>query len=270
MLGIHGALFGSNVTVDFIHANEISAAGLKQFKLVLFPYPVMMPSRAASELKRYVAEGGHLVMEARAAWQNEQGRASDTIPGLGLHEVLGCRETDVQTGVRGRTAIRWDSDLLPGVPAGAILPARWFEETLEPTGDARVVARFEDGRVAAVLGSYGRGKTLTLGSFVGAAYQTTPDSAVERFYNALLDWAGVARNIRVTGGDLEVRVLESGASRIAFVFNHAAARSKAAVSITPAATSAVDLTTGAPTKLTAGSFNVDLEPAGVAVVRLSN
>jgi hypothetical protein len=79
---------------------------------------------------------------------------------------------------------------------GDVLPARWYEESLEPLSpDARVVAGFDPNRPAAVMSHYGKGKTLMLGSFVSAAYQSMPSPATERFYAALLDWAGVVRTV---------------------------------------------------------------------------
>jgi hypothetical protein len=215
----------------------------------------MLPSRSVDVLRDFVRAGGSLGVEARAGWQNERAHASDTIPGMGLHEILGCRETDVQTGVKGRTAIRWSN--------GDVLPGRWFEETLEPLGaHAKAVAHFEDGRVAGVESRYGQGKTLTIGSFVAAAYTTTPEPAAAKWFRGLLDWAGVALPVQVNGSDVEVRWTESGSDRIVFVFNHSKAQALAAITFgAPAA--AVDLLSGAQLP----SMNVNLPPGGVAVFR---
>ncbi len=89
---------------------------------------------------------------------------------------MGCRETDVKTGQDGRTVLKWTGESLPGFAAGETLQARWYEETLEPRGpEAHVVATFPTGAAAAVISAYGKGKTLMLGSYVGAAYETRPE-----------------------------------------------------------------------------------------------
>ena len=138
--------------------------------------------------------GGALVSEARLAWNNERGRASEIIPGLGLHEVTGCRERAVQMTGTGRTELRWTANDVAGLHDGDRLPGTLYEETLEPVGpNARVVARFANGDPAAVVSSFGRGKTLTLGSYVGVAYEHRRDDTARRFFDGLLDWAGVAR-----------------------------------------------------------------------------
>jgi beta-galactosidase len=212
LLGVYRALFPRNVPIDYVHINDLGALG--QYKLVVLPYPVLLPESAAAPLREYVRGGGALVAEARMGWSNESGRASNRIPGMSLWELMGCRETAVQTGDRGRTSIQW-------LATGDRIPARWYEETLEPIGDrAKVVARFANGDAAAVESAFGKGKTLMLGSYVSAAYENAPSRETERFYAGLLKWAGIAEPVAVEGGRIEVRWLESGGKRLVFVFNH--------------------------------------------------
>jgi beta-galactosidase len=256
LLGIHRALFPTHVQIDYVHADHVTADKLAQYRLVFLAYPPMMPARLADALRGYVEQGGALVAEARAGWNDERGLAAPIIPGLGLHEVLGCRETAVQTGAGGRTTLRWTGTMVPGVSAGDLLPARWYEETLEPLGpQAQVVAEFEDGRPAAVVSTFGKGKTLTLGSYVSAAYQSRPDEAVASFYAGLLDWAGVPRPARVEPAGLEVKLLERGGERLVFLVNHGQAPAEARVwlALDPSTGwSGADLASGAPVASTPG------------------
>ncbi len=277
LLGAYRALFGRSVPIDYVHIDHLSAEKLATYKLVIFPYPVMMPERAAAPLRAYVEGGGALVSEARLAWSNERGASSDRIPGLGLWEVMGAREIAVQTAPGGKTQLTWtgDGSDLPGLARGDVLPARWYEETLEPmSGTARAVATFPGGGAAAVLSTHGRGRTLLLGSFVSAAYQSTPTAAVERFYSALLEWAGVTVPVEVVGGPFEVRVLESGQEPIVVVLNHAATPASGTITVrVPAAVSgATDIVRqqAVPLRSSDGrvSFDVDVAGADVRVVRL--
>jgi beta-galactosidase len=266
-LGAYRAWFPANVPVDFVHAGEMTAENLRGYKLVLFPYPIMIPERAAAVLRDFVASGGALVSEARLAWNNERGRASESIPGLGLGEVMGCRETAVQAVPGLRTELVW-SEAFAGLAPGTRIPARLYEETLEPAGPrARVVARFASGGTAAVVSGFGKGKTLALGSYVAAGYEVQRDAAAERFFGALLDWAGVARPVAVRGGDVEVRWLEAGARRVVFVFNHSGKEARSEITLRPAAHSASDLVTGRPVALTP-AFTVTLAPGGVSVIEV--
>jgi beta-galactosidase len=231
LLGVYRALFPTNVPLDFVHADHLKASDLAAYKLVVLPYPLMMPAAAATELREYVRAGGALVTEARAGWNDERGRAADTIPGLGLAEVVGARETDVQTVEKGKAALRAEEGL-PGLKPGEVLPGRWYEESLEPIAPgARVVARLASGAPAAVVSTFGKGKALMLGSYVSAGYVSQPEEATRRFFDGLLDWAGVRRLVSVSGGPVEVRLLESGREHLAFVFNHAVTPATTAVTL---------------------------------------
>jgi len=247
LLGAHRALFPAGVEVDYVHAERATAAALARYALLIVPYPVMLPSRLGPVLREYVASGGTLVSEARAGWMSEHGRAEPVVPGLGLDDVLGCRETDVQTGSGGRTTITWaDSGFTP-LAAGDAIAGRWFEETLEPTRPtSRVVARFADGRVAAIAAVFGKGRTLTLGTFISAAYQSRPDPATARFFVALLAWADVKARPPADAPDIEVRTLARGDDRVVLAFNHGNAAREVSIVVAEDATprSAADLESG--------------------------
>jgi hypothetical protein len=198
------------------------------------------------------------------------------VPGLGLWEVVGAREAAIETAPGGRTVVVWSGTDLPGVNDGDRLPGRWYKETLEPLSpQARIVARFEDGSAAAVMSSFGKGRTLMLGSCLSAAYISAPTPEAERFYAGLLAWAGVALPVTVSGAPLEVRYLESGRDTLLFVFNHAAARAQAQVSLRRAAGAyaATDLVGGQPVEVTRTDegirLAVGLAPSEVSVLRIT-
>ena len=277
LLGVHRALFPANVPLDYVHIDHLSRDKLAQYKLVIFPYPLMLPEGSAKVLSDYVGGGGALLAEARLAWNNEKGYASERIPGLGLWEVVGAREAAIETAPGGRTKIRWTGSDLPGVPPGTVLPARWYKETLEPAGqEAKVVAEFEDGSPAAVMSTFGKGRTLMVGSYVSASAHSTPTPEAERFFRGALQWAGVQFPVNVSGSPLEVRYTESAQDTLMFVFNHAREPATALVTIArPAGTyTATDLISGSnvPVQQAAGglTIRVQLAPSSVQVMRLSH
>jgi beta-galactosidase len=273
LLGVYRALYPSNVPLDFVHAGHLKASELAAYKVVVLPYPLMMPAAAAAELREYVRGGGALAAEARAGWNDERGHAADTIPGLGLAEVVGARETDVHTVEKGKAALRAEEGL-PGLRPGDVLPGRWYEESLEPAPGARVVARFANGAPAAVVSTFGKGKALMLGSYVSAGYVSQPGETGRRFFEGVLDWAGVRRPVAVSGDPLEVRLLESGREHLAFVFNHAAKPATATVAIrTPlAGRTVVDLASGQAAPVAAApdgfEWRATIPPLDVRVLRI--
>ena len=240
MLGYYRALFPTNVPVDFIHIDEI---GKRPYKLIILPYPLMVSETAGRALREYVRNGGSLVSEARLAWNDERGRTTDIIPGFGLHEVCSCRETAVQMTPSGKVDVVLDNgDRFKGV---------LFQETLS----GHAVAHFADGAQAIVTSDFAKGRMMTIGTFLGTAYETDRDETLGKFIRSLLDWAHVRPGPSAPAG-VEIRTLESGGDRIVVAFNHN--NSAAEITLT-----GVDLETGAQVSRKA------LEPQGVLILRLT-
>ncbi len=247
MLGVYRALFPTNVPLDFIHIRDLSADLVRRYKLIYLQYPLMIPEASAAALTEYVRAGGTLVAEARAGWNNERGVASEVIPGLGLHRALGCRESAVQTAPARSVELAWTTEAIPGLKPGDRFPGRLYEETLEPIlPNGRVAAKFAGGAPAAVISSFGRGKALTVGTYLAAAYESQRHPVLQKFFAGLLEWAGVERPVEVAGGEAEVRWLESGRDRLVFIFNHQkqAADLSVTLRIPKANYTATDLVTG--------------------------
>ena len=59
-----------------------------------------------------------------------------------------------------------------------------------------------------------------LGSYVSAAYASKPSETARRFFSGLLHWAGVQPTVEVSGGEVEVQVMETGKGKLLFAFNH--------------------------------------------------
>jgi beta-galactosidase len=96
LIGYYRVFAENNIPVDFIHRRDLEKGDLAQYKLIIVPYPLMFTQKAADGLKEYVEKGGNLLGEARFAWNDERGYATDIIPGMGLSEVFGIREAKVE------------------------------------------------------------------------------------------------------------------------------------------------------------------------------
>ncbi|CDM64456.1 beta-galactosidase [Pyrinomonas methylaliphatogenes] len=266
MLGIYRALFPANVPVDFLHVDRIARGEARRYKLIFLPYPLMLSEAASRALIEYVKQGGALVAEARLAWNDERGRAKEIIPGFGLHEVCGCRETAVQQTASGKTEIEVAAAgaSLPLLKPGDRLRGLGYEETLTPISpNARVVARFSDGSPAIVASTFGRGKMIAIGTFLGAAYEAERDPNLARFFLGLLDWAGIAREAEVVSANgassVEIKLMSVDADqKILFVFNHGEAPVEATVSVKGSFQRAIELTTGKDLELREGEGAVGL------------
>ena len=223
LMGLHRAFSEQQIPVDFVHPEDVIPNKLGRYKILFLPFPVMMSREVAEGVKRYVQGGGTAVAEARLAWNDERGFASEVIPGFGLAEVFGAREKVIRPVEN--PALRTEvSSELPGLGAPLTVSGEAFEEELDPLSGGHVLARFANGEAAAVESTYGKGKAVLLGSFLAMAYQRRHEGPTKRFMTSLAQAAGVASEAEVSGSEtseIEVRRLVSGRRQIVFVFNHA-------------------------------------------------
>ena len=223
LLGLHRAFFEEQVPVDFIHPEDLLRDRAGRYKILFLPYPVMLSRDVAEAVKRYVANGGTAVAEARLAWNDERGFASDVIPGGGLAEVFGARESLIRPVDRAEIEVGPQSGL-PGFAPHTKIYGEGFEEELEPLSGGKAIAIFPEGSPAVVLNSYGKGRTALIGTFLAVGYQRHQDLSTRQFILALARDAGVKPEVEVSGegsSRLEVRRLVSDRYQIVFAFNHA-------------------------------------------------
>jgi beta-galactosidase len=227
LTGYYRAFAENNVPIDFIHRRDVESADLSHYKLIVVPWPVIISPEAAAGLKKYVAQGGSLVSEARMAWNSEHAYTADVIPGMGLSEVFGIQETKVVT----RTDVRMTIDditnsALAKYKKGDDLRGAQFAESVEvlPAKTARVLAHLDDGTPCITSSTYGKGQTLFIGSFLSFVGRSN-----NQFFLSLLDWAKVSRPFKTSQDGvnpdtpLEARLHENAGGYLLFVINHATA-----------------------------------------------
>jgi beta-galactosidase GanA len=207
--GYHRMFFERNLPLDFLNARFVTAEKLRGYKLLIVPYPILLTQPLAALLERYVREGGHLFLEARAGWVDERGYAQPTIPGFGLDKVLGVREESVTP--RSEFRIRWGDQPFP---------AATFEERFENLdAEAQAMAYFEDGSPAAYLHKYGKGSSIVLGAFAGQINETKP-TGMNPLGEILARWAELSAPQLTASSPIELKLLRGPRGTLVFFFNH--------------------------------------------------
>jgi beta-galactosidase GanA len=223
LMGLYSAFYEQNIPVDFIHAEDLVENRLGHYKIVFLPFPVMLSRDVADGVQRYVRAGGTAVAEARLAWNDARGFASDVIPGAGLAEVFGGRESVIRPADKVQFLTE-ASSALPGMPAHTAISGEAFEEELEPLSGGTILARFADGSPAVVKKGEGKGSAVLIGSFPALAYYRQRDANIKHFFLSLAQAAGVSAEVKVSGGgtsQVEIRRLVRPGQQIILVFNHA-------------------------------------------------
>jgi beta-galactosidase len=223
LLGLHRIFFEQNIPVDFVSVEDVTQNRLGQYKILFLPFPVMLSQNVADGVKRYVQGGGTAVAEARLAWNDARGFASEVIPGAGLAEMFGAREKIIRPSDKAQIQTE-ASPALPGLPVRTTITGEAFEEQLALLPGGTILARFADGSPAIVKRSEGRGEAVLIGSFLALAYHHQHEPAVKRFFLSLAQAAGVSPEVEVSGAgtsEVEVRQLLGDRQQTVLVFNHA-------------------------------------------------
>lgn len=224
LFGYYRAFAENNIPVDFIHRRDLEKGAASKYKLVILPYPLMFTSKAAEQLQKYVNEGGVLVSEARPGWNDEKGYAANIIPGMGLAEVFGARESKVKMTENAVLSIsKMDHPLTAGLSKE--LKGDYFAESLELLSDnAEVLATLDDKTAGIVANTYGKGKALLIGSFLGMYNHKTPLKVNTDFILNMVKWAEIKLPFTITTDKnataLEVKRHSNKNGFILYLINH--------------------------------------------------
>lgn len=291
LFGYYRAFFEANVPVDFVHAADFEQRNWGDYELLIVPYPLMLSSKSTGELRRFVENGGRVLAEARAAWNDERGWATPTIPGGGLDLLFGCRELEVRP--RAKTTIRLIGAIsASAIPTKPIQTSRTqkrvdppteifgaiYEEVLTPTSPhARIVGTFLDGRPALIGNRHGKGETLLAGSFLGIANESQSTAGFQDFMSQVFAWAGVSSPVRVQANSgatpPEIRLLEHPSGVLALVFNRLDQEQNLEIGIRLSGSTKApeSWTEGTPVQAgaNAGELKVKIPPRRVAAIFIS-
>jgi len=237
LIGYYRFFAEHNIPIDFIHRNDLENRDVSQYKLIIVPYPLMFTQKGAAGLKSFVEQGGFVVAEARLAWNDERGYAALTIPGMGLSEVFGVRETRVKMDKDVLMKIIDNSHpTMANLKKGDTLKGSYFAESIESLNNSptQILASLADGTLCMVASHYGKGETLFIGSFLGLANHPSPDQNNNQFLFNLLEWAKIVRPFTSSHDDkadtpIEVHLHQNSGGYILFIINHSTTKEKVSI-----------------------------------------
>jgi beta-galactosidase len=157
-----------------------------------------------------------LVSEGCPGYFGDRGHVGTVQPNLGLDELFGVRESYVE----------FTPDLLDDLAFnlsrsnanGMLVWGGLFLQAYEPT-TAMAVGWYQDGRVAAVDHTFGRGKTRLIGTMVGAGYVAHADNCSSAVFADLLRFAGQEQHIACSDPQLKARLHDGAGGTYVWVAN---------------------------------------------------
>jgi beta-galactosidase len=169
-------IFNDNIDTAVIHVGHDD---LKRYKLVVVAADIVMDQQSADALRRYVQDGGTVVMTAFSAKISETGQWFNTaLPGR-LSDVFGLRTSEFYNA---------DAPVEVEFNGTKLATGTTFYEVLEPSS-AQVLARLAnvDGTPPAItMNRYGQGRAIYVA--------TVPQRPVmQALYRSLYGQLGIAR-----------------------------------------------------------------------------
>jgi beta-galactosidase len=206
----YSAIYKRNILVDIV--NPMS--DLHSYKLVIVPALHVLPAIVADNLRRFVEEGGVLVLTMRSGVKDESNMVVNSrLPGI-LAGISGVTVEEYDSlGLEMNNAIEFT---LPEMAKTSHLPVSTWCDILKPSASAEVIAKYTQdyyaGRAAITRNKFKKGWVVYIGT-IGEA----------PFYDVLASWlvsmAGVKPVLDAPEG-VEVTERWQGERRLLFLMNY--------------------------------------------------
>jgi hypothetical protein len=181
--GLYHLFWLKNIQVDIVSSRRLSDVA-KDYKVLYLPSMTVVDEAMAKTLREFVEQGGKLIVDAGFARRDANSWMHPSWPGNDLTTFLGYREELCTIDPSLRCGLRDQNGSLPR--------ASYERVNLTPMS-ATPVAWWDDGEVAAVTKSIGKGRILAMGFSPGLNYMIEPDSRWADYVEKLIvDWAKVA------------------------------------------------------------------------------
>jgi beta-galactosidase len=251
--GAYEAFFDSNIQPDWVHIDNIS-----EYSTVYLPYPVMLTQKTATKLRDFVSNGGTLISEGLPGYFGDDAHAGAKQPNLGLQEVFGAAEADVD----------FTPDLLENLMIrvnGHAIGGRYFKQVYRPT-TGKAIGQYADGSVAVVENHFGKGRTILIGTFPGAAYFKKPNAEARALFQSLLPQK---QHITTSDSSVTARLHEGPGGTFLWIVNPTRESKSVSIALSGGAwRSAKDVWAGADARLEGQDIRITIPDRDAAVLRL--
>jgi beta-galactosidase len=204
--GAYQAFFDNNIQADFVSVDDLA-----EYKIVYLPYPVMLKEETVAKLRKYVEQGGTLISEGTPAYFGDHGHVGMVQPNFGLDEVFGARQSGVEF-------IPDTADELMLEVKGMQVYGRYFHQEYELHGGT-AAGHYSNGNIAAVEHTFGRGKTLLIGSFPGSGYYLHHGPATKELFAGFLSIADVTPRLKCSDSSVQARLHQGDGGSYLWITN---------------------------------------------------
>jgi beta-galactosidase len=206
MWGAYRGFFDNGVQPDWVHIDDIGS-----YDTLYFPYPIMFTSEQAKRLTAWVEKGGTLISEGCPGYFGDRGTVGTVQPNMGLDQVFGAREEEVEfmPDIGNRIHFKLDGKKVDG--------GGYLQSYVLKGGTAR--GAYDDGRLAIVENRFGKGRTLLVGTNPSVAYFNESGEDNRRFYADLFAWTGKKQHVRSSNPVLQARIHQGETGTFVWLVN---------------------------------------------------
>jgi len=219
LLGFHRALYERNYIIDFVHPIEFEKNILKNYKVLVIPFPYVITQKIADQIKIWVENGGVIICESyTAGWNIESGHHEKVVPGYGLDKIFKVKQATVEPAVNANINIVLDKEL-PFIKNGKVVIGSIIKETFINNG-ADVLAKFDSGEPAIFLSNYGKGKAILIGSYVALPYHRSKEKNNGNLLAGLVEFTtNISKPIVQDNKKIRVDVLTNAEDKMIIIQN---------------------------------------------------
>jgi beta-galactosidase len=218
MWGAYRGFLDNGLQPDWVHIDHVA-----DYDTIYAPYPIMLTAENARALADWVAAGGTLISEATPGYFGDRGKVGTVQPHNGLDVVFGARESEVEFMPDIGDRIRFSFD------GAAVGGGGFLQSYAATTGTPR--GNFDDGRLAVVENTHGKGRTLLIGTHPGVAYFKTSSADNLRYFARVFEWTGRSPHLTLGNPDLLGRVHLGPRGGALYVLNPTRSEQKAEVAL---------------------------------------
>ena len=206
---IFSACQRTHTPLDYVYLDHTTPEEMAGYSVLFYPHPALMNAERAELLRRYVEQGGTLVLGCRSAYKDMNGRCvMDNLPGL-LSDLTQADVTEYSfiAPDAGRVVIDWN---------GTELEASIFTDLVDAVGSGRLEGTYASdyyaGSGALVSNRVGDGTVY----YYGTAFS-------EQAARVFLEKLGVAEPCKeaiLVPESCELAIRTNGWNRYLFVLNY--------------------------------------------------
>lgn len=267
--GYTRAIFESDVSARYLTFDTFDDL---QERVLIAPMCLTLRADVAEKIKKFVAEGGILISDARMGLFDQRGFLQPTLPAFGLHEVAGLREEEAycsDPSFKPNRADRWPDEVYNGPTlhisapvAGEVITSEYLSP-LRLEG-AEAIGNYEDLTIAAHH-TYGKGEVWYFGTYMGLSIYRGDEDALKIIKHLI----GRYTCPEVKGTVLRPRLITGDGRKLLSIFNDDPYSTHAdTVTLPSGVTKAVSLFDGSEASVTDGTLTLTLEGDDAQVFEL--